>query len=175
MAKAYKHLRGHGEIHPSHRWIWKCSCQNTHKVFAWLILKDRLSTREILRRKNMELQDYTCVLCSQSTEESLFHLLIDCPFAHACWNWIGLQINQQGDLYHYLESFRSQLQVSFFMEIAILMSWSIWQVRNGLIFNNRPPSLQEAKRIFKTEFALLLHRAKRSYFPTIDQWLNNLV
>jgi len=50
VAKTYKHLKGHREIHPSHRWIWKCSCQNKHKVFAWLILKDRLSTREILRR-----------------------------------------------------------------------------------------------------------------------------
>jgi hypothetical protein len=46
---------------------------------------------------------------------------------------------------------------------------------NGLIFRNIPPSLQEAIRVFKSEFALLLHHAKRSYFPEIDQWLNNLV
>jgi hypothetical protein len=136
-----------------------------------------LSTRELLRRKHIELQDYTCVLCSQSAEETLFHLLIliDCPFAAACWNWVGLHVNQQGDLFQYLESFRRQLQIPFFMEIIILMSWTIWQMRNGLIFNNKPPSLLEAKRAFKTEFALLLHRAKRRYFPEIDQWLNNLV
>jgi hypothetical protein len=34
-------------------------------------------TRELLKRKNMELEDYSCVLCSSSTAESLFHLLID--------------------------------------------------------------------------------------------------
>jgi hypothetical protein len=175
VAKVYKHLSGHRTIHPSFSWIWKCSCQNKHKVFAWLILKDRLSTRELLKRKNMELQDYTCVLCSQSTEETLFHLLIDCPFASACWNWLGLQVTDQEDLYQYLESFRWQLHVPFFMEIIILICWTIWQMRNGLIFRNIPPSLQEAKRAFKSEFALLLHRAKRSYFPVIDQWLNNLV
>jgi hypothetical protein len=160
VARAYKHLSGHRAIHPSFGWIWKSSCQNKHKVFAWLILKDRLSTRELLKRKEMELQDYTCVLCSLSTKESLFHLLIECPFATACWNWLGLQVTNQDDLFQYLESFRRQLFVPFFMKIIILMSWTIWQMRNGLIFRNIPSSLQEAKRAFGTEFALLLHRAK---------------
>jgi len=36
----------------------------------------------------MELQDYNCVLCYQTTEESVFHLLLGCPFATACWNWV---------------------------------------------------------------------------------------
>lgn len=105
VPKAYKHLKGHRTIHHSYNWIWKCSCQYKHKVFAWLILKDRISTRELLRRKNMELQDYNCVLCSLSTEESLFHLLADCPFATACWNSIGLQVNHHLDLFQNLENF----------------------------------------------------------------------
>ena len=93
----------------------------------------------------MELPDYNCVLCYHTTEESVFHLLIGCPFATACWNWLGLQITHQGEMLHCLESFRGQLQVPFFMEIIIIMCWTIWQMRNGLIFNNRPPSLQQAK------------------------------
>ena len=137
VAKAYRHLSGHRIIHQSYNWIWNCSCQNKHKVFAWLILIDRLSTRELLRRKNMELEDYTCVLCTSSAEESLFHLVIDCPFASTCWNWLGLQINPQVDLFQNLESFKRQLQVPFFTEITILMCWSIWQTRNGIIFNNK--------------------------------------
>jgi hypothetical protein len=113
--------------------------KQTQKVFAWLILKDRLSTRELPRRN---------VLCSQSTEESLFHLLIGCPFASACCNWLGLQILQQWDLSQCLESFRRQLHVPFFMEVIIRMSRAIWQARNGLIFSNKPPSFHEAKRTF---------------------------
>ena len=175
VAKAYKQLSGHRVIHPSFKGIWKCSCQNKHKVFSWLILKDRLSTTELLRRKNMELQDYNCVLCNNMTEESLFHLLISCPFAEACWNQIGLHVNHQGDLLQCLDSFRRQLQVPFYMEVVILMSWTIWHMRNGLIFSNKPPSLQEASRAFKSEFVILPLRAKRSYFPIIQLWLNNLV
>ena len=123
----------------------------------------------------MELQDCNCILCNNMIEESLFHLLIGCPFAEACWNQIGIHVNHQDDLLQCFDSFRRQLQVPFYMEVIIIMSWTIWQMRNGLIFNNKPPSLQDASRAFKSEFALLLHRAKKSYFPGINLWLNNLV
>lgn len=61
----------------------------------------------------------------------------------------------------------------FFMEVFILMCWVIRKVRNGLIFNQILPTLEDAKRTFKTEFALLLWRAKRRCFPLIEQLLNN--
>jgi len=48
------------------------------------------------------------------------------------------------------------LTAPFFMDIFILMCWAIWKVRNGLIFNQVQDSLEDAKKTFKTEFALLL-------------------
>lgn len=175
VSKAYKHLSGHSTVHPGFKWIWNSNCQNKHKVFAWLIMKDRLSTRELLRRKNMELQNYNCILCNNRVEESLAHLLIHCPFAESCRAWINCHILHQVGLYQNLQNFRAQLQTPFFMEVIILMGWSIWKARNGLIFNQAPLSIDEVKRTFKSEFALVLYRAKRSYFPFIEQWLNNLV
>jgi hypothetical protein len=38
-------------------------------------------TRELLKRKNMELQDHNCVLCSWNLEENLVHLFFDSPFS----------------------------------------------------------------------------------------------
>jgi hypothetical protein len=67
-----------------------------------------LGTRE-LRKKNMELEYYNCVLCDSSSDETLVHLLF---------------------------LLKNQLQVPFFVEIIIiLMCWTIWNSRNGLIFN----------------------------------------
>ena len=63
-SKAYKQLTGHRITHNAFLWLWRSSCQNKHKVFFWLLLKDRLSTRELLKRKNMELPNYTCLLPS---------------------------------------------------------------------------------------------------------------
>jgi hypothetical protein len=49
--KAYKKLIGQHSVHPAFRWLWKMFCQPKYKVFFWLLLKDRLSTRNILKRK----------------------------------------------------------------------------------------------------------------------------
>jgi len=57
----------------------------TTTSFFLLLLKDRLSTRELLKRRNMELPSYNCVLCSEEAEESVFHLFIGCHFAISCW------------------------------------------------------------------------------------------
>jgi hypothetical protein len=83
-AKAYRKLIGHQQIDPIYKWVWKNFCQPKHRVFTWLILKDRLSTRNILRRKRMQLDSYNCELCSRGADESIEHLFLHCPFAQDC-------------------------------------------------------------------------------------------
>jgi hypothetical protein len=53
-------------------------------VFFWLLLKDRLSTRYILRRRNQVIPWYECVLCNLHVEETLKHLFLHCNFARSC-------------------------------------------------------------------------------------------
>ena len=55
-SKVYKSLKGHRDTHAAYSWLLQSSCQTKHKIFYWFLLKDRLSTRQLLRRKNMELQ-----------------------------------------------------------------------------------------------------------------------
>ena len=69
----------------------------------------------------MHLPDYQCVLCHCNMDEDLAHLLFDCPFAAACWNWLQIQIEQQMDFLQNLDGFRRLLQVPFFTEIIIIM------------------------------------------------------
>jgi hypothetical protein len=53
-AKTYKALtNGQCAVHPIFRWLWKSKCQIKYKMFFWLLLKDQLSARDILRRKGM--------------------------------------------------------------------------------------------------------------------------
>jgi hypothetical protein len=77
-SKAYKHLIGITLAHPLFRQIWKCSCQPNHKVFFWLLLQDRLSTKNLLRRKTMSLPSYSCVTCMDGNEETVEHLFLEC-------------------------------------------------------------------------------------------------
>lgn len=88
--KAYAKLQGYTEASPLFSWLWGSSNLGKHKFFFWLLLRDRLSTRNLLRRKNMFLQYYSCVLCNTGHEETLFHLFFECPFSTSCWQSISI-------------------------------------------------------------------------------------
>ena len=133
--KIYRNLTHHEALHPAYKWLWKCFCQPKHKVFFWLLLKDRLSTRNVLRRRNMELDTYSCALCNSLAEETLEHLFLECPFAAICWNIIQVQIPLQSSLPEIFQQIKDQLDNAFFMESIILLCWVIWTERNDLIFN----------------------------------------
>jgi len=62
LIKAYRDLISHTNVHP-------LSCQYKHKVFFWLLLRDRFTTRELNKRKNMGFPSYDCVLCTQPKEK----------------------------------------------------------------------------------------------------------
>ena len=121
----------------------------------------------------MDLPSYDCVLCTQPTEETLEHLFFKCDFAQACWFGLNLSIDTDDELFITLEHFKQQLGVHFYMEIIILMSWSIWVSRNDHIFQGIQPSIPNCRAIFKKEFSLVIHRAKKKYFPLIEEWLEH--
>ena len=121
-AKVYRRLTGHHPIHPAFRWLWKNCCQPKHKVFFWLLLKDRLSTMNILRRRNMQLDSYTCALCNSLAEETVEHLFLNCPFAAHCWNMIQVDIPLQSSFPGIIDQIKDQLNSPFFMEAIILLA-----------------------------------------------------
>lgn len=59
-SRAYRYLIGHRQVHHCYSWFWRSACQHKRKVFFWLLLKDRISTRQLLRRRSMYLDDYNC-------------------------------------------------------------------------------------------------------------------
>ena len=132
--KVYKSLVGHSVVHPTYKWLWKSNCQPKHKVFFRLLIKDRLSTRNNLRRRNMALDSYNCVNCILSLEESVNHLFITCPFAVMCWSLIGVTIPLDGIFPDIVAQIKDQLNSQFFMDAIILTCWVIWSARNDLIF-----------------------------------------
>jgi hypothetical protein len=140
-AKVYRHLMGQVQVHPAFRWLWSCSCQPKHKVFFWLCLQDRLSIRNVLKCRNMVLDSYTCENCILQREEMWYHLFLGCNFAKSCWQIIGIQASRTRSPFMAVVRLKAQLKIPFYMEIIILMIWSIWKVRNGWIFENVPPTI----------------------------------
>jgi hypothetical protein len=167
-------IRGHNNADPIFRWIWKSYCQSKHRVFAWLLVQDRLSTRNILRRKGITLESYNCEFCHVAHGETTQHLFWECPFAQQCWGILNLQTVQAGDTSQNFQAIKDHLNSRFFMIPLILMCWTIWKVRNELIFNNNQIGLQEAKHLFLKEAKLVSLRVKTSLSTEYDQWIQSL-
>jgi hypothetical protein len=69
-SKFYVHIHSHITVPKAYHWVWKSSCHMTTKVFACLILKDRLNTRDMLQRRHWRVTDETtCVLCPLHAHE----------------------------------------------------------------------------------------------------------
>jgi hypothetical protein len=115
------------------------------------------------------------VLCTGNTEETREHLFLWCSFAKDCWNEIGILVDDSVEPIQNFDSFRAQLNVPFFMEVIIIMSWSIWTIRNYAIFKDVEEGSQRCLDIFNKTFGLLLWCAKKKYFPQIESWLEHLV
>lgn len=107
---------GHRQIPRAFKWLWETFCQPKHKVFFWLLVNDRLSTRNRLRRRNMQLESFHCVLCQLATEETLEHLFLSCPFASECWNKIGVTVQTQHNIFRAIQSIRRQTHPQFFYD-----------------------------------------------------------
>jgi len=173
--KAYSDLMGHQQIHEVHRWLWKSFCQPKHKVFFWLLIKDRLSTRNILKRKNMHLQSYNCVLCLQNSEETTSHLFLHCAYARQCWQLLNMAIPPNSDFPEIADHFKHGFNNQFFMVTTILLCWAIWSTGNNLIFRGIQPTIEGTKEIFKKELLMLEHRVKASNSSQFHQWIQLLV
>jgi hypothetical protein len=49
--KAYLQIIGINNASPIFKWMWKSCLRGKHKFFFWLLLHDRLNTRELLKKK----------------------------------------------------------------------------------------------------------------------------
>jgi hypothetical protein len=123
--KAYIHLRGSSYAHPVFSWLWKSCYRGRHKFTFWLLLRDRLSTRNILRRKNRVLDDYNCPMCNSSVEETSEHLFLSCPFATWCWRFIYVSWDMSVNIFDRIVEGRRSFGKKFFRELLLIACWAI--------------------------------------------------
>ena len=164
---------GFKQVPPYFNWIWKSSCQPKHKMFFWMLLHDRLNTRNLLRRKTFVLQEYNCAVRDFQQEETLHHLFWGCSFAMICWDFIYPTRTPNLLVFEAFEDIKDKLRLPFFMEIIIIGSWAIWISRNNKIFEHIQPSFQGWKHIYLQELKLLTHKIRPKYEAQFNYWLES--
>jgi len=73
--------------------IWKLKIPSKDSIFAWRLIRDRLPTRNNLRRRGVEINDASCPFC-RSHEEDASHLFFSCDKVLLLWwesmSWINI-------------------------------------------------------------------------------------
>ncbi len=152
--------------------IWKSKCTIKIKVFLWLLLMERLNTRLMLQKKNLNIPDGPeCVMSSHNHLEDTIHLFFTCQFAHQCWNYLNIHWNSNLQFFNMIlistQSFCGS-NWSLLLEHLDLHKWFFF-------FYNIPISFQCGKNLFKRDFALLVHRANLLDQPVWKSWLDTLL
>lgn len=77
------------------RWIWRLPCTYRIQHFVWLVVQERLSTRNNLSIRHISNTPY-CEWCP-STPETACHALRDCIRASAIWSALSFPLSRSGD------------------------------------------------------------------------------
>lgn len=170
---AYLQILGQADVPPPFVWLWKSYCMSKHKFFFWLLLKDRLNSRALLLRKRFLLDSYDCVLCAGHHLESLKHLFFECTFSQWCWRFIGISWDLSLPVVELIQQGKNSSSKFCFSELVILTCWSIWRLRNKVIFQNEAVSLVAWRREFRDVFTLVIHRVKPSLQNAFISWLRD--
>ncbi|WVZ90520.1 hypothetical protein U9M48_036814 [Paspalum notatum var. saurae] len=161
--------------------IWRARAENKCKVFAWILIKNKILTADNLAARGWPHQT-SCTLCNGPMESAL-HLCLSCPYAQEVWNhvlaWENLSLPQQAEpryatnLGEWWESAATLFPASRrrdFSGVVIYTMWNIWKERNRRIFENCSlPPLQVAGRISK---CYELKRTKHYELDLGDSWQN---
>ena len=85
--------------------IWKAQVENKCKIFARILVQDKILTAHNLQKRGWPHQEH-CVLCNSPLETGL-HLCLCCPFVKVVWdqilswkNFTQLQQPPQADPIH---------------------------------------------------------------------------
>lgn len=125
--------------------------------------------------RNFHIPSYTCVLCAGSILETYVHLFFECPFVRALLvlYFLCIEFLSQMDIHSNFQTIRQLLEVPFHMEIATLVSQSIWKIWNDCIFQGTClAGLYRCKKIFKEELNLVFHRTKRKSYSNFRGWID---
>ncbi|CAH9131175.1 unnamed protein product [Cuscuta epithymum] len=76
-------------------WVWKIRTCEKVRCFLWLVMKNKLLTN-VERGKRHISEDTVCPLCNED-EETVLHIIRDCPFAVAVWRKSNLSLPRTGD------------------------------------------------------------------------------
>jgi hypothetical protein len=118
--------------------IWYACLPLKIRMFPWQICNDKIQSVEWLEKRNW-VGPIECMLCGKiwSTE----HIFLQCAVASFCWNvvrdaleWPNQLVCMEDLWFKLIEG--SNNKNRNFIFLFVCLAWSLWLIRNDLIFND---------------------------------------
>lgn len=119
----------------------------------FLMLHEKLLTREVMITRCFNIQDSTCPLCTSCDFETAHHLFFNCNYSRQIWSGIGLtagtgmvvQGDSMGEVWRKSTSrFARDSEARIRWQCLFSSAcWTIWRQRNYKVFGERviPPDV----------------------------------
>ncbi|XP_022027114.1 uncharacterized protein LOC110928407 [Helianthus annuus] len=108
---------------------------------------ERLPTMAALARRNVPVPNQMCVLCGDYAE-TCDHIFVSCHFAQSIWQNLAIWCRMPPIIAFGIKDLltlhgpRSSSRESKAIHAVILVTfWSIWKVRNEVVFNQAVPNV----------------------------------
>ncbi|CAN1796887.1 Putative ribonuclease H protein At1g65750 [Linum perenne] len=143
-----------GTLDPIWRLIWRWKGPQRIRQFLWLVAHNRLLTNSERHRRHLA-EVGACQVCP-GLEESVLHVLRDCPLASATWELLALpsgdQTFFQTPLLQWIEGFIRKPELCLLFGVTC---WWLWRARNDRVFNNKLTTADGLTRYIQAWVALV--------------------
>ena len=129
--------------------------------------------KESTPEKILPLAIIQLVLCTFSTEETILHLIWDCPFALQAWDFIAPNRKRGISVMEHIHLTQYCLPKEIATEIIIMSCWHIWMQRDNWIFKGMAPSIHSWKRGLKKDMQLIKHNILNKYETVLTHWIDS--
>ncbi|CAH9053737.1 unnamed protein product [Cuscuta epithymum] len=170
------------QVNEDWSWLWKIRTSEKVRCFLWLVMKNKLLTNAE-RGKRHITEDTSCNLCNNE-EETVLHILRDCPFAMAVWRKSGLGLPRIGDMSPTsLEWVHSHCKAAGdtsgrtpHASRFAYTAWLVWKSRNSWIFEGKKPDVDRIVRkahLLAEEYTniTILNSIKQQKEAKIVKWI----
>jgi hypothetical protein len=128
------------QIKVPYRFLWKSKLPQKIKVFLWLVIRNKILTKDNLRKRNWKGSD-ECCFCGGM--ESIDHLFFKCSVAKFVWRVVQIALNLD-----YIPKNIDEVCDSWMKNPKNKMSnllifgcgalfWAIWRTRNDWFFGEK--------------------------------------
>ncbi|CAN1758812.1 Putative ribonuclease H protein At1g65750 [Linum perenne] len=150
-------------LDPIWRLIWRWKGPQRIRQFLWLVAHNRLLTNSERRRRHLA-EIGSCQVCP-GQEESVLHVLRDCPLASATWELLALSSGDQTffqtPLLPWIERFIRKPELCLLFGVTC---WWLWRARNDRVFNNKLTTAESLTRHIQAWVALVGDTLERDRF-----------